>query len=181
MRWQVGGAAVLMMALAAPAGAAVPKAGEIVFDVTPQEMADIANAIGHNATVTEDADGAYVDVTDSKGLFYWIGFLHCDEQTARCTDLTFNASWVGPSDADYVHRWNSDNWYGTAIVGSDGGPILVWTVTIDGGVSRAWMDANLGLWSWMLGEFDKYTADDPSQAAASSNPPSGSDRRKGDR
>jgi hypothetical protein len=151
-RWAVAAAFGLVLAGPAAAEDVAP-----VFAVAHDEMAALMRLWGYKAEITEEEQGTFIDSETENGVPFWITLLDCTHGARpRCASVAFNAQFTSPASDDYLAQWNSGHWWGTASRLNEGDPLFVWTLNLEGGVSRNVLNAALKRFASMADEFSDY-------------------------
>lgn len=138
---------------ALPAGA---QSSNLIGDMTVEQLQTLMQSFGYRTDVTtDDAGYEYIDSETGDGIAFWVTFLTCEGETQQqaCKDIAISAQFDDQVPTELVNQWNYDQSYGTAVVTDEGLPLVYWTATLDGGVTRDWIRINFELWDSIAVEF----------------------------
>ena len=129
-------------------------ATEIISAENPEAILNIAKGFG-SAKLEKDPGGDPLITGRIEGKVYIIVFDGC-ENGKKCDDIHFGAAWSGKKvSLNDINRWNRDKKFGTALLDTDGDPVLRMFVNIDFGVTEKNLEDTFDWWSKALSVFKK--------------------------
>lgn len=142
------------LALATLTGAQA--ATKLVDGSDPDAILALAQGYGDADLETQSNGNPKIKGT-MDGITYAIYFMNCDDDNENCEDINFYAGFLDLKvDAKKINEWNRDKRFGKAYLDKDGDAVVEWDVNLEHGVSSDNMDANIGVWQLIMGQYSEY-------------------------
>ena len=114
---------------------------------------------GYRAELGSDKDGPYI-MSGSDGVTFYVNFYDCDKNTPpSCETLyfvtnSFDATPTATPEA--LLKWDADQGWVTALLDSKNKPYLRMYVSTTGGVTGAYLEEMVRIWTGKLAKFTKF-------------------------
>jgi hypothetical protein len=128
---------------------------DLVDGSNVDEILNLARGYGSATLDTQDNGDPMIN-GKVDGIGYVLFFQNCTDNK-NCEDVRFYAGFADNKPTmDAINAWNRDKRFGKALLDSDLDAVIEYDINLEHGISSENMDANIYLWTMLLGQFTTY-------------------------